>query len=343
MRSPEAVSRPVFFFYREFFHSHDERSRFVHDLSRQLRLDLDFRQRMKSRADLEAYSNTWKAVNRVIKVVVVDADGVLWDGIVGDDGLAGIRITERHKALQRKLLQIKEHGALLAINSKNGEGDLLNERTGAFAHSDMVLRPHDFVVIKANWNPKNENMEAIAKELNLDLSSFVFVDDSPQERARIQEILPCVRVIDFPDVAKLVEILEGMGFGAGQATQEDKRRTQLYEENRQRAAERSRYATEEEFYHSLGMEIRIFKGEENMGHLSRLADMTRRFNRFNLTASRYSEQELRQLIQNPQYRVFALSYRDNKQPEPTVDGLMIVKIEINEATIEAFLLSCRAI
>ncbi|MDE2027993.1 MAG: HAD-IIIC family phosphatase, partial [Candidatus Omnitrophica bacterium] len=279
-----------------------------------------------------------------VKVIVVDADGVLWDGIIGEEGLNGIRVTENYKAFQRKLQQLKESGILLAINSKNDEPALFDAKTGAFAHPDMVLKSQDFAVIKVNWEPKNKNMEAIAQELNLGLDSFVFIDDSPQEIDLVRGSLPAVRVLDFPsNTAKLPEMLDDMGIGLGVVTQEDRHRTELYEANRQRWEERGRYATQEEHFQSLGMEIRVFKGEENIDRIGRLAQMAQKINQFNLTTIRYSEDDIHSLIKDLQYRVYAFTYQDSKQPDATVDGLMIVRMQGKEAIIESFLLSCRAI
>ena len=46
--------------------------------------------------------------------------------------------------------------------------------------SDSVLHPDDFVCIKANWDPKDQNLKAIAAELSLGADSFVFADDNPR-------------------------------------------------------------------------------------------------------------------------------------------------------------------
>lgn len=53
----------------------------------------------------------------------------------------------------------------------------------------MVLRPNDFVAMEINWRDKAAKMIEISRQLDLAPSSFVFVDDSPQERELIRQAL----------------------------------------------------------------------------------------------------------------------------------------------------------
>ena len=62
----------------------------------------------------------------------------------------------------------------------------------------MVLREEDFAAIQINWEDKATNMSAIAHQLDLGLNSFIFVDDSPQERDLIRHAFPEILVPEFP-------------------------------------------------------------------------------------------------------------------------------------------------
>ena len=87
---------------------------------------------------------------------------------------------------------LKSIGVILAVDSKNDEANAL----AGLNHPDGVLRPDDFVAIKANWDPKDLNLKAIAAELNLGADSFVFADDNPAERAIVAAqvpVWPCPR------------------------------------------------------------------------------------------------------------------------------------------------------
>jgi predicted enzyme involved in methoxymalonyl-ACP biosynthesis len=61
------------------------------------------------------------------KVLVLDLDNTVWGGIIGDDGIEGIRIAqgdatgEAHLALQRFALDLRQRGIVLAVSSKNND------------------------------------------------------------------------------------------------------------------------------------------------------------------------------------------------------------------------------
>src|SRR6185369_3720793 len=114
------------------------------------------------------------------KVLVLDLDGTLWGGVLGEDGLGGIALGDEYpgnvfKAFQKYLRTLKQRGVLLAIASKNNEADV----DEVFArHADLVLRREDFAAARINWRDKSENLRALASELNVGLESIVFFDDS---------------------------------------------------------------------------------------------------------------------------------------------------------------------
>lgn len=293
----------------------------------------------------EEFRQIWeKSPAQLVKVIVVDADGVLWDGSVGEGGLTAIKISEVRQKFQRILLGLRELGVLLAISSKNDPAALLNEDGGAFVHPDMLLKPSDFAAIMANWESKDRNIVAIARDLNLGLDSFVFVDDSPHERALVRQLLPEVMVFDFPsDLTLLPTTFESLGIGPKILTDEDKQRSQLYTQNQRRRALRSRCATEEDFLRSLEMKVRILRDQENLPYVDRLVSMATRYNQFNLTTIRYNESDFRRIIKDSGVSLFALLYCDREQLQSTLDSFMVVQRNDKQAVIEAFLLSCRAL
>src|SRR5581483_9711144 len=131
------------------------------------------------------------------KVLVTDLDNTLWSGIIGEDGLSGIRIGagspegEAHQELQRYLQALKRRGVLLAVCSKNNPEDA---RQPFEKHGSMLLKLEDFAVFRANWQDKAANIAAAAEELSLGLDSFVFLDDNPLEREWVRTALPQVAI-----------------------------------------------------------------------------------------------------------------------------------------------------
>ena len=129
------------------------------------------------------------------KCLILDLDNTLWGGVIGDDGLEGIRIAqgdatgEAHLSVQQMALALRCRGIVLAVSSKNTD-DIA--RRPFREHPEMLLKEDHFAVFQANWNDKATNTKAIAAELSLGLDAMVFLDDNPAERDLVRRMLPQV-------------------------------------------------------------------------------------------------------------------------------------------------------
>ena len=148
------------------------------------------------------FESVLKSMNGVRKkCLVLDLDNTMWGGILGEDGINGIKLGNNYPGscfvdFQKQLKEAKKNGVLLAISSKNNENDVWE----AFEnHPDMILKKDDFVSFRINWNNKADNIREIAIELNIGLDSIVFIDDNPFERSLVGEIEPEVILPDFPE------------------------------------------------------------------------------------------------------------------------------------------------
>lgn len=237
------------------------------------------------------------------KVLVLDLDNTLWGGVIGDDGADRIHIgretplAEAYTAFQEYCLALKRRGVLLAVCSKNDE----ETAKQGFAHPDSVLRLSDFACFKANWEPKHENLLTIARELNLGVDSFVFVDDNPAERAIVAAQLPGVAVPDVgEDVAEFAAGIErGRYFEAIALSAEDSARAAQYQANAQRKQAAAKFASYGEYLDSLEMvaEIERFRPV----YIERIAQLTNKTNQFNLTTRRYTLAEMEAIARDPKY------------------------------------------
>ena len=176
------------------------------------------------------------------KVLALDCDNTLWKGVVGEDGVEGIEIGARELALQEFALGKKREGMLLCLVSKNAAEDVDAVLAG---RADMRLRAEDLASLRVNWLPKSQNLESLAAELNLGLDSFVFVDDNPIECAEVAAACPGVLTVTLPEASapddeaagrSLAAFLDGLWpLDHLDVTEEDRRRTELYRENRERS------------------------------------------------------------------------------------------------------------
>jgi FkbH-like protein len=237
------------------------------------------------------------------KVLVLDLDNTLWGGVIGDDGVDKIKIgrvtpvAEAYTAFQEYCLSLQQRGILLAVCSKNDE-EIAKQ---GFEHPDSILKLDHFSCFKANWEPKHENILAIARELNLGTDSFVFVDDNPAERAIVEAQIPGIAVPNVGnEVSQFAAIIEeGRYFEAISMSQEDLSRAALYRTNKERTSLEAKFANYGEYLDSLEMtaEIERFKPI----YLERIAQLTNKTNQFNLTTRRYTLAEMEAISQNPAY------------------------------------------
>ena len=136
------------------------------------------------------------------KALVLDLDNTVWGGVIGDDGLEGIKIAqgdatgEAYLAVQRMALDLRQRGIVLAVSSKNTD-EIAREPFEK--HPEMLLKLDHIAVFQANWKDKATNIQGIADELSLGLDSIVFLDDNPVERGLVRKLLPQVAVPELPE------------------------------------------------------------------------------------------------------------------------------------------------
>lgn len=237
------------------------------------------------------------------KVLVLDLDNTIWGGVIGDDGVDQIQIGretpvgEAYAAFQDYCLALRNRGVLLAVCSKN-EDEIA--RTG-FGHPSSVLKAEHISCLKANWKPKPENILDIAKELELGVDSFVFIDDNPAERAIVAAQLPEVAVPEIGDqITRYPFIIDqGRYFEPISLSKEDLTRAALYASNAQRSVFEAKFSSYGDYLDSLemGAEIDNFKPV----YLDRIAQLTNKTNQFNLTTRRYTLSEIQRIADDAAY------------------------------------------
>lgn len=289
-----------------------------------------------------AYIRTLRRTAR--KCLVLDLDGTLWGGILGEVGVSGVALGEDYpgnvfRDFQRIIRHLKHRGVLLALNSKNN----LDEVREAFlARPEMLLRLEDFAAIRVNWNHKPANMVEIAQELNIGLDSLVFLDDSAVERDLMRQALPQVLTPELPPTPmQYAEVLRETGaFERLNFTNEDRRRTEMYQEQRARQQLAQSALNLDDFLSSLKMQVTIDTVDHSS--LDRVVDLIRKTNQFNLTTRRYSATQLAGMVADPAYGVFFLRMSDRFGDNGIV-AVAIVHDKGGVCYLDTFLLSCRVI
>lgn len=281
------------------------------------------------------------------KVLVLDLDNTLWGGIIGEDGLHGIQLSEDgigkvYRDFQKIIKQLKSLGILLAICSKNNETDVL-EAFGS--HKMMILKMKDFVAKRINWDNKVENIRSVAKDLELGLDSFVFIDDNPVEREFVKQNIPGLSVPEFPkDIEQLnkwfINDVVFQYFSKVTLTNEDKEKTKQYERNSKRKVLEASLDLGD---YIKSLEIKLSVSIDDKNQVQRISQLTQKTNQFNLTTKRYTESEIKKFMNNKLSHVFSLEYSDKYGNEGIIAASIIEINQKNIAFIDTFLMSCRVI
>lgn len=282
------------------------------------------------------------------KVLVLDLDNTLWGGVIGEDGLGGIRLGppspsgEAYQALHQYCLELKKRGILLAVCSKNNEEDA---KAPFLQHDSAVLKLDDFVAFKANWQDKPSNLKEIANLLNLGLDSFVFLDDNPAERALVRRELPQVSVPEVKHIpGDFISVLERFKYFESTAlSKEDIERHQSYKANVQREELKTSASSLDEFLRDLDMKAEIGPFDEVA--LPRVVQLIGKTNQFNLTTRRYSVEQVRHIAESSNYWTQYFKLRDRFGDNGLV-GVMIVSVFKDAPSIwdiDTWLMSCRVI
>jgi FkbH-like protein len=284
------------------------------------------------------------AIGRATKCIVLDLDNTLWGGVLGEDGPAGIALGPQWPGsefvdFQRELLDLQQQGILLALCSKNNEGEVLSILR---EHPSMLIRESHLAAYRVNWEDKASNIRALARELNLSLDHMLFIDDSPHERAWVRQQIPELRVPEVPADSSLYASWVGSlpSLIVLQQTAEDTRRTAQYSEARDREAYRSTAGSLEDFLRGLGLQVQIEPvTDATMGRVVQLLSKT---NQFNLTTRRHDETTIRQHLRAGRWRVYTMRVAD-RFGDFGLTGVAIVATAAENWRIDTFLLSCRVL
>ncbi len=248
-------------------------------------------------------ANIIKAVfGRNKKSLVLDLDNTLWGGIVGDDGVENLEIGQEtslgqvYAEFQSYIKAQKDIGVMLNVDSKNEHDNAI----AGLGHPDGILKPEDFILIKANWEPKSRNIADIAAQMNILPDSLVFVDDNPAEREIVSAQVPGVAVPAIGTPEQYIRVLDHSGFfEVTSLSEDDRKRNEMYQANMERKRQQQSFGDYREYLLSLEMKGTVRPFEPI--YMARIAQLTNKSNQFNLTTRRYTQGDIERFAQDGNY------------------------------------------
>lgn len=280
------------------------------------------------------------------KALILDCDNTLWSGIVGEDGPDGIKMSSKDskgvvfEEIQYMIKALSKNGVIIGINSKNNPEDVLDIFN---KHKEMSILSSEISIKKINWNDKVSNLKEISRELNIGIESMVFMDDSDFEINMIEQYLSNVKTIQVPKQSYLYPELFRQNinlFFNNTILAEDVNRQKMYQEQILRDDIKNKFDNLDDYIKSLELNMSFYIDDYNV--IPRVAQLTQKTNQFNLTTIRYTENQIKVLVENTNSIVYSFGLKD-KFGDFGVTGVSIVNFSGHEANINSMLMSCRVL
>lgn len=278
------------------------------------------------------------------KAFALDLDNTLWGGVVGDDGPENLQVGQEtslgqvYSEFQAYLKAHKQLGVILNVVSKNEPENAM----AGLNRPDMTITPDDLIMVKANWEPKSQNLQDIARALSLLPESFVFVDDNPAEREIVRQQLPGTAVPELGEQPeRFIRAIDRMGyFEVTDLSCDDASRSEMYRQNAARSRLESAFTDYGAYLRSLEMraEIRPFSPM----YFSRIAQLTNKSNQFNLTTRRFTQAEIQSMAEDGRY-VTLYGRLADKFGDNGVVSVVIGEIKEDGLDVILWLMSCRVL
>ncbi len=275
------------------------------------------------------------------KALMLDLDNTLWGGVVGDDGVEGLKLGAEspegmaYLDMQRYAAELPAIGVLLGVISKNDDA----AAKSGFEHPSALLKTEDFAVFKANWEPKDRNLANAARKLNIGSDYLVLADDNPAERELVRASELGVAVPELATPELFAETVANAGyFEVTSLSSDDRARAAMYRANAERASLEESFSDYGDYLRSL--EMRAYLAPFTEGASERLTQLANKTNQFNLTTRRYAPNELLALARDGAHISIAARLEDKFGDNGLVSELL-ASVEGERAEIELWLMSCR--
>ncbi len=210
----------------------------------------------------------------------------------------------------------------------------------------MPLKIQHLTAIKANWSRKSDNIRELAKELNLGLEQFIFIDDSDRELIEVKRNLPVLCMKMPENCVDLERVINNNWIFEQDAilTQEDRDRAEFYrreqEFRKNQPQQRERLS---EFVSSLNLEVVCREiNEQEEQQLGRVSQLSERTNQFNLNFSPVNVAHLKSYLKEKNNKMITVSASGGYIGNYGVIAAALFRFRKKILEVDYFFLSCRA-
>jgi FkbH-like protein len=273
-----------------------------------------------------------------VRAIAIDLDNTLYDGVLGEDGVEGVRIASEHEAIYKELLRLRDEGVFLAILSKNDERDF-NELCEKRA--DFLLKPEHISASSVGWSPKPEGLGRIAEALRIDVDSILIIDDNAGEIAQLRAAHANTLLLHTQSPAQTLFWLRHYpalnGYRANSATA---LRVNDLGAAREREHLRTSSTSSADYVREMRIEITYELNSKNAR--GRLAELSQKTNQFNTGLQRFSEVEVARRLEELGQFAISIGMRD-RFCDSGIIGAIFARAEGDRLVIDEVAISCRAL
>ncbi len=279
------------------------------------------------------------ALRSRLKAIVVDLDNTLYDGVLAEDGPAGIRLGDAHARLQQQLLAYREQGVFLAVCSKNEPDDVV----ALFdARADFPLRAEHLSASAVGWGGKSTGLRRIADQLRIALDAVLYIDDNPGELAAVASEAPGLKLLHAgPDANVTIAALHDFP-GLHNWRDDTADRLRIGDLAAASAREREAANAPDQRGYLSSLQLRVRFRVDRASDLARLHSLSNKTNQFNLRLRRMQSTEVADYIAAPDAHAVAIELAD-RLSDSGVIGAVFFRSTDDEVHVEEVCISCRAL
>lgn len=273
-----------------------------------------------------------------IKAVIVDLDQTLYEGVVGEDGVA-VRLSPAHASIQAALVKLKASGVFIGIVSRNTPQDV---EALFSARTDFPLKLSDCSAVEIGWGSKAEAMLRACQKLKIDASSVLFIDDNPGELVEMAERLPATRLLhasqDTERTLRELEFYPGLwSWGVSSA---DLLRIADLEAEAARKGIQIKAQDKAAYLRELSPQLEVRPRPASLA--GRLHELSQKTNQFNLNLGRLDEVKVHDYLNKAGHFAVTVGLSD-RLTDSGVVAAMFGRIVDDEVFVEEWVISCRAL
>ena len=274
-------------------------------------------------------------INNDIRLVCIDLDNTLWEGIVGEDGIKKIKVNEFQKKSVGLLDNFLNKGNLVSIHSKNDK-DLACEciKKKFYKYKNFIKKSFKYI----SWDSKITTIKWVSKLVNFSPKNIIFLDDNPSEIKQVETYLGKNNTILIKNSFYLYNYVKTINY-INRNNNINKKRFKDISSN----VERTNITKNKGLINYIKeSHLKIIVGIKKID-LNRCAELSNKTNQFNANYKRYNLKQIKLIVKNKNYKIITFSVKDKYSNSGIIALFILKNIKNNNYRIEELNISCRAL